>query len=153
MIETKRLKIYPASKEQMENLISKQTSLELKTAYKEMLCGALSHPDMWDWYALWMIELRNGTHIGELCFKGVDEFGATEIGYGILDEYQGHGYATEAVKGVVDWALNQNEINFITAEVERENIASVKVLEKSGFELTDKVGEEGPIYKKAKKIH
>ncbi len=150
MIETKRLKIYSASKEQMENLISKQTSPDLKKAYREMLCGALLHPDMWDWYAIWMIELRNGTHIGELCLKGVDKFGATEIGYGILENFQGHGYATEAVTGVVDWALEQNEINTVTAEVERENIASIKVLEKSGFELTDKIGEEGPIYKKAK---
>ena len=150
MIKTKRLKIYPASNEQMEDLISKQTSLELKKAYREMLCSTLLHPDMRDWYALWMIELKDGTHIGELCFKGVDEFDACEIGYGVTDDYQGYGYATEAVTSVTDWAIKQDEINFITAEVEKDNTASIRVLEKSGFVLTDKVGEEGPIYKKVK---
>ena len=76
MIETKRLIIYAASKEQMEVFIAEQTADVLKAAYAEMLEGALAHPDQWDWYAIWMIELKDGTHIGELCFKGLSENGA-----------------------------------------------------------------------------
>lgn len=150
MIETKRLKIYTASQKQMESFIAAQTLDVLKAAYTEMLNGCLANPDQWEWYAVWMIELKDGTHIGELCFKGIDGSGTTEIGYGIADEHQGCGYATEAVTAAAFWALNQNAVNCVTAEVEKENIASVRVLEKSGFELTDRLGEEGPIYIKVK---
>lgn len=148
MIETKRLKIYAASQEQMETFIAAQSMDVLKAAYTEMLNGCLTHPDQWEWYAIWMMELKNGTHIGELCFKGVDESGSVEIGYGVADRYQGCGYATEAVTAAAAWALRQNTINCVTAEVDRENIASIKVLTKAGFELTGRIGEEGPIYSK-----
>ena len=110
MIETNRLKIYAASKEQMEVFIAAQTVDILKAAYTEMLNGALTHPKQWEWYAIWMIELKDGTHIGELCFKGFSEDGSVEIGYGIEEDYQDCGYATEAVSEVVAWALKQPEV-------------------------------------------
>ena len=147
MIETKRLKIYAASREQMETFIAAQTIDVLKTAYTEMLNGCLAHPNQWEWYAIWMIELQDGTHIGELCFKGIDGSGAAEIGYGIADEHQGHGYATEAVTAAAAWALTRGPGRCVTAEVDRDNLASIRVLEKSGFELTGRSGEEGPIYR------
>ncbi len=148
MIETNRLKIYPASEEQMEAFIAAQSIDALKAAYSEMFNGALTHPEQWEWYAIWLIELKTGTHAGELCFKGIDESGSAEIGYGIAENYQNCGYATEAVCAVVDWALKQNTINCVTAEVVKDNIASVRVLEKSGFKLTGRIGEEGSIYSK-----
>ena len=147
MIETNRLKIYPASEEQMKAFIAEEPVDELKAAYTEMLNGCLTHSNQWEWYAIWMIELKDGTHIGELCFKGIDESGTTEIGYGIGENYQGCGYATEAVTAVSSWALEQEAISNVVAEVEQDNIASIRVLEKSGFALSGKLGEEGPIYK------
>ncbi len=150
MIETKRLKIYSATKKQMETFIAEQSTDELKVAYSQMLAGALLYSAEWDWHAIWMIELKDGTHVGELCFKGVDEFGSTEIGYGIAENFCGCGYATEAVTAVTLWALSQKGINRVTAEVDKENVASVKVLEKSGFTPTGNVGTEGPVYSKTK---
>ena len=63
------IKIYPASRELMEKQIYSETDAELKKAYEEMLEGCLAYPDQWDWYAMWMIEKADGTHIGDLCFK------------------------------------------------------------------------------------
>lgn len=146
MIETKRLKIYAASHDMMEEFIASQTIDVLKAAYTEMLEGCLRHPEQWEWYAIWMIDLKDGTHIGELCFKGIDESGSSEIGYGIMDEYEGHGFATEAVTAVVNWALGQACVTCIEAETDEDNIASQRVLEKSGFLPTGKSGEEGPIF-------
>ena len=146
MIETKRLRIYPASQKQMEEFIETQTVDVLKAAYTEMLNGCLAKPEQWEWYAIWMIKLKNGTHIGELCFKGLTPDGIAEIGYGINDEYQGQGYASEAVKAVSEWAFQQPDVTALEAETDDENIASKRVLEKCGFVLNGIIGEEGPRY-------
>lgn len=150
MIETNRLKIYAASQEQMKAFISEQAIDVLKEAYTEMLNGCLLHPEQWDWYAIWMIELKDGTHIGELCFKGLSDEGVTEIGYGIAEKYQCCGYATEAVSAVAGWALKQSDVMCVKAETQEDNIASQRVLEKSGFEPTGETGEEGPLYVRKK---
>lgn len=134
----------------METFIAAQEIDVLKAAYTEMLDGCLAHPDKWEWYAIWTIESKDGTHIGELCFKGIDESGSAEIGYGIVENHQGYGYATEAVSAAASWALEQKSINRVTAEVDKDNIASIRVLEKSGFVPTGRSGEEGPIYNKTK---
>lgn len=146
MIETNRLKIYAASEEQMVRFISAQSDDILKAAYTEMLNACLSHPDQWEWYAIQMIELKDGTHIGELCFKGISEEGITEIGYGVAEAYQGFGYATEAVSALTDWALRQPGAVCVKAEAEETNIASLKVLEKAGFISTGETGEEGLLF-------
>ena len=144
MLSTERLRIYPASREQMETMIASEQEEELKKAYAEMLDGCLRHPDQWHWYAMWMIELRDGTHIGDLCFKGLGANGAVEIGYGILEEYQGQGYATEAVGAAVIWALQQPFVTCVEAETAPDNRASQRVLEKCGFLPSGTFGEEGP---------
>ena len=147
MIETKNLKIYAASQDEMEKFIESQTNDILKTAYTEMLNGCIENPEQWEWYAIWMIELKDGTHIGEMCFKGIDSDGVVEIGYGIMEQYQDHGYATEAVKAISNWAFQEPKISSIEAEIDSKNIASKKVLEKCGFVFTGKNGKEGPRYK------
>ena len=146
MIETDRLNLFAASAEQMSAFIESQTDAMLKAAYTEMLNGCLAHPDLWEWYALWMIELKNGTHIGELCFKGLTGEGSTEIGYGIAEEHRNCGYAAEAVSALSDWALSQPCVMRVTAETEASNIASRKVLEKAGFVPTGETGDEGPLF-------
>ena len=144
MRETKRLRLYPASREQMEAFIAAETDGDLKAAYTQMLEGCLRHPDQWEWYAMWMIELQDGTHIGDLCFKGLDAGGAAEIGYGLLEEYRGQGYAAEALEAAVSWALKQEGLTRVEAETEPDNRASQRVLEKCGFRPSGVVGEEGP---------
>ena len=143
MIETNRLKIYAATKEMMKTFIEAQTIDMLKEAYTEMLNSCLEHPEEWDWYAIWMIELKDGTHIGELCFKGLSADGTAEIGYGISEEYQNNGYATEAVRAVLEWAFSHPEVTAVEAETDDDNIASKRVLEKCEFALNGVIGEEG----------
>ena len=144
MIRTERLTIYPASREQMEAMIASEQEEELKKAYSEMLEGCLRHPDQWDWYAIWMIEKTDGTHIGDLCFKGLREDGIAEIGYGILEEYQGQGYATEAAQAACRWAFLHPDVRSLEAETDAGNAASQIVLEKCGFRPNGTFGEEGP---------
>ena len=144
MIITERLRIYPASRAQMEETIAAEEDSELRAAYTQMLQGCLKYPDQWAWYAMWMIEKKDGTHVGDLCFKGLEANGVAEIGYGILEEHQGRGYATEAVKAALGWAFRQPGVTAIEAEADPGNFSSLRILEKCGFAPNGVIGEEGP---------
>ena len=73
-----------------------------------------------------------------MCFKGLEDTNP-EIGYGILDEFQRNGYATEAVKLAVKWAFEQPKIVAVEAETDPDNVASQKVLAKCGFHSLQRV--------------
>ena len=152
MIETSRLKIYLASDDEMQTFIDCQEDTVLRTAFGEMLEGSRRHPYEREWYAMWMIELKDGTHIGEISFKGLSEAMTTEIGYGISETWQGYGYATEAVKALLQWVDTATQVRQVEAETEDDNIASKRVLEKSGFLPTGNRGEEGPRYVRNKPL-
>ena len=141
---TERLTLRPASDEEMRALIDAEPDEGLKAAYGEMLAACLAHPAQRQWYAAWFLELPNGTRVGDLCFKGLSEEGTVELGYGLLPEFWGHGYATEAVCAVTRWAAKQPGVLRVEAETDPENLASQNVLKKAGFVPTGTVGEEGP---------
>ena len=150
IIETKRLIIHTASDDEMRDLLANQTDKELIKAYGEMLQGCLDHPEDRHWYATWMIESKGGAPIGDLCFEGLNDDGSVEIGYGIIEENQGLGYATEAVDAAVEWALKQPGVCRVEAETDPENQKSQRVLEKCGFLPSGIIGEEGPRFYKEK---
>ena len=132
MIETERLKLYPASKEQMEVFIESQTVDVLKAAYTEMLNGCIEHSEQWDWYAIWMIELKDGTHIGELCIKGLSSEEIINIGCCIDYDYEGQRCVTEAAEAVATWAFQQNTTTFIAKSHDRD-IAFKDIFDKCGY--------------------
>ena len=144
MTTAEQIKIFPADRQQMEAVIASAKDPELKKAYTEMLEGCLEHPEQWDWYAMWIIENEDGIPVGDLCFKGVEDGKNPEIGYGIDEEFQGKGYATEAVKLALVWAFGHADVAAVEAETDPDNIASQKVLSNGGFKATGTIGEEGP---------
>ena len=83
----------------------------------------------------WIVVTKNDNKIvAELGFKGLpDKKGCVEIGYGTLPETRNRGFMTEAVQALTGWAVNRPEVLLITAETDKENLASIRVLEKSGF--------------------
>src|SRR5262245_55380704 len=58
--------------------------------------------------------------------------GAVEIGYTIFPGQRGRGYATEAVRTLVDWAIQTAEVRVVLAAIARGNDASVRVLDRVG---------------------
>jgi RimJ/RimL family protein N-acetyltransferase len=78
-----------------------------------------------------LIEKKDGSKIGHI---GTHLFGGMlEIGYAIAPEERGHGYATEAVKIMVDYLFLSRNIVRIGSATHVQNIASQKVLENAGF--------------------
>jgi RimJ/RimL family protein N-acetyltransferase len=62
--------------------------------------------------------------------------GAAEIGYWLGVPYWNHGYATEAVRAVIDHAFRDLEHEVLQAGARVSNPASRRVLEKCGFQWT-----------------
>lgn len=76
-------------------------------------------------------------------FKGPAKNRAVEIGYGILPSYEGNGYMTEAVQGMIRWAFAQQDVDFVEAETDPDNRASQRILENAAL-CQPENREEGP---------
>lgn len=83
----------------------------------------------------WVIELKkNNTIIGSITVVEKDlDNKICEIGYTIGQSWWNNGYATEAVKKVLDYLFQTDLFNVITANCHDYNIASQKVLKKNHF--------------------
>jgi RimJ/RimL family protein N-acetyltransferase len=81
---------------------------------------------------MFFIEKKDGTKIG---FIGQPPLGSSqvEIGYALLPNERGKGYATEATKIIVDYLFLSKDTVRIQAHIDPKNIASQKVVEKNGF--------------------
>ena len=145
MVTTERMNIFPISIEKLKEIAQQEKNEILKIAYQEMLDGCLECPENYIWYTLWFMELKDSKNeiVGNLSFKGIDDKGIVEIGYGINEGYENKGYMTEAVTAMAKWASLQPNVNIIESEAEESNIASNRVLEKSNFVPNGKVGQEG----------
>ena len=79
----------------------------------------------------------NEEHIGNIILKNICSFHKrAEIGYVIGEKkYWGKGYANNALRLMIYKAKNEFKLNKIYASTVKENIASVKVLEKNSFKL------------------
>ena len=98
---------------------------------------------MWDilGYSYWVIEDREtGAYLGEAGFsdfmRGMtpDLSEWPEAGWALVESAWGKGIATEAVQAAHDW-LDTSRSGQTVCIIEPENIASVRVAEKCGYEL------------------
>jgi RimJ/RimL family protein N-acetyltransferase len=81
----------------------------------------------------WVIERNEDKQvIGMMIARVTDE--KWELGYVLARLYWGNGYMTEAVRGLVHWALKQKQIYRIWAVCDVDNIASSRVMEKAGMQ-------------------
>lgn len=146
MATTERMSIFPISDEEMKMKIEEETDEEMKKAYSEMLVGCTKIPEKRIWHTIWLMQLNDGSKqiVGDLCFKGLSDNGIVEIGYGMKQDYEGRGLMTEAVSAMVKWAITQEGVLCIEAEIDPTNIASQRVLQKSGFIPNGVMGDEGP---------
>ena len=77
-----------------------------------------------------------------------DEDGSVEIGYGLAPSARGHGYATEAVEGLVELARTQGA-HSVVAMTAPDNFASHLVLQRAGFARAGEVdsGDDGLLWR------
>jgi ribosomal-protein-alanine N-acetyltransferase len=57
----------------------------------------------------------------------------SEIGYMLLPEYHGRGIISEAIKETLNYGFKKMKLHSVEAIIDPENLASERVLQKSGF--------------------
>jgi RimJ/RimL family protein N-acetyltransferase len=87
-----------------------------------------------------MIKDRNLV-IGDIGFHAPpDDLGEASVGFGIVPAARRQGYAVEALRALLDWALRQPEVRAVHADTDLVNLASQRVLLGAGMRV---VADEG----------
>jgi ribosomal-protein-alanine N-acetyltransferase len=81
----------------------------------------------------WVIErLEDRQVIGMISARAGGE--KWELGYVLARVHWKRGYMTEAVKGIIAWAMRQKHIYRVWAVCDVDNLASARVMEKAGMQ-------------------
>jgi ribosomal-protein-alanine N-acetyltransferase len=100
--------------------------------------------EWWNWL---IVRQDSREAVGSVAFGGrPDAGGAVLIGYAMYPAREGQGYATEAVRAMVDWAFAQPGVTVVRALAPVWNTPAVHVAEKVGMrpvasDEDDEIGE------------
>lgn len=144
-IETKHLTMRQLSNEDWSLYYELQTAPEIialcfdEPSEADIKAGFESRLPNWTadsehWLCLVITEKESGNKVGVTGFNLTG--GVAEIGYLLLPSFHGKGYATESLEVLLAWSQDISEINSYNAVVTKGNIASERVLEKCGFNLS-----------------
>jgi RimJ/RimL family protein N-acetyltransferase len=107
-----------------------------------VLAEGFPHPGTLDGFGMalaqsmpagWLV-VAGGRVVGDCGVHApVSDTGEVEIGYGLAAPERGLGYGTEAVRLLTSWLLDRPLVRVVVAEVDADNLASRRVLEKAGF--------------------
>ena len=106
-------------------------SLEEASEVVDFIINSYSSEDGPFIYAV--IRKSDNTNLGYVQLIKIEE--GWEIGYHIAKRYNGNGYATRSVKLFLDYLKKQKKIKEIYGIALKSNKASIRVLEKNGFEI------------------
>ena len=105
------------------------------------------HPDEAPWWNWLIVETQSREAVGQVAFGGrAGSDGVVLIGYAIYPEFEGHGFATEAVAGMIGWAFRQPGVREVRALAPVWNTPALRVAENVGMrpvasDEDDEVGE------------
>lgn len=89
-------------------------------------------------FGKWAVIIKESNMLIGYCgiaVEQIDEVDEPEIGYRLDPEFWGRGFATEVALATIQYGFEQLKFPYILGIVERENVVSVKVLEKLGMKF------------------
>lgn len=99
--------------------------------FADQLEKGFALPGWWHWYAL---ARESRTLIGSGGLAGQpDSEGTVTLGYSLVPEYEGQGYASEMVAGLLQWMAGTGRVRRVHATTFERHFRSARVLEKNGF--------------------
>ncbi|KAA3609736.1 MAG: N-acetyltransferase [Calditrichaeota bacterium] len=166
ILDLNRLKLIPATQQLIEADINNPNELaELLNVQKPYnwppplndelsqefyLNFVKNHPNDLGW-GMWYFLLKNKSDkkdilVGDGGFKGIpNDKGEVEIGYSVIGLYHKRGIATEAAKGLIEWAFSNKSVKKIVAHTMVGLRPSIRVLEKNYFRLAGNTKQKGII--------
>ena len=165
MITTERLELVPATVESIRAALDGESALAARLsvivpatwppdfldppALQFMLDRLADGPRHAGWWLHFVVLLRDAagrTLIGGAGYKGPPSpDGTVEVGYGIVRDHHRQGYASEAVRGLLERAFAVPAVQRVIAETFPELTPSIGVLRKCGFRLIGEGAEPGVI--------
>ncbi|HDR7707769.1 MULTISPECIES: GNAT family N-acetyltransferase [Bacillus] len=128
-LETERLYIVPCTEERIQ--IANEQGYNSGPHIVGHVENVKQDVALLPWGAWYVLRKEDDSVLGDIGFKGgPNENQTVEIGYGFIEKYWNQGYATEAVKELIDWAFKTGEVETIIAETLLDNYSSMRVLEK-----------------------
>jgi ribosomal-protein-alanine N-acetyltransferase len=108
------------------------------------------HPSVVGWWTYLFTHKQDSKLIGLGGFKGVPSVeGVVEIGYALAPAYRGKGLASEAARGMIEYAFSHTEVGSVLAHTLPEKNASTRVLGRAGFKHVGTVHdpEDGEVWR------
>lgn len=150
-IETKRLVIRDLERkdeEQLFKIVWQKNVVEYMRDWSENSPS----PEAFDGYIDWHQSQKDSKDVYEnkryaVTLKGSDlligmvgmgledTLNEVEMAYFIDEDYQGNGYATEALNALFDWCISVSDLSYLILTIDSKNVASCKVAQKAEFEL------------------
>ena len=91
------------------------------------------------WVQFTVEERGGGRIVGDVGLSVADgEPGVIKVGYTIDPAFQGLGYATEAIRALVEYAFEKLGAELVRAHASAENAPSIRVAEKVGMRLVER---------------
>ena len=136
MLEGNRVNLRVVEKEDLPLLASWNNDPEFGGEFESLEQSSLRDWEQWydnprereKWF---IIEKKDGTAVGQILYFPMKRH--LQIGYIVVPEERGKGYCTEAVTILVDYIFLSTDVVRIQSETSPDNVASQKVLEKTGF--------------------
>lgn len=96
------------------------------------------------WWTPWLLRRReDGAALGMAGFAGPpDADGAVVLGYCVYPAFERNGYASEAARGLVAWALAQPGVSRVRATVPPDHGASRRVAERAGMRVVGTAADD-----------
>jgi [ribosomal protein S5]-alanine N-acetyltransferase len=88
-------------------------------------------------YGLWVLLGKLDRDFRGVCALRAEPPARPELLYSVPARYWGSGIATESARTVLHYAFEELGLAFVSATVDKPNIASVRILEKLGFYVID----------------
>jgi len=89
------------------------------------------------WIYLVIAHKETDELMGTACiFNFNDSKTSADLGYELLPAYQGNGYVHEALMGLMAFAYEHLKLTHLTADIHEENLPSINVVKRAGFEFT-----------------
>lgn len=101
---------------------------------KETWRWVASEVGMWDLlgHGAWGIDTKDGMFVGQIGLLKPPHFPELELGWTLLAEAEGKGYATEAAKIVLDWVRDELRPASLVSYIDPANTRSIALAERLG---------------------